>query len=67
MRIYVVEFNGSSRLIEANTPSQAVMHVAAGVISARPAKPADVARIMETGVRVERIAAKQLDLEGTAE
>lgn len=67
MRIYVVTFNGTDRLVEASTPSQAVMHVAAGVISARPAKPADVARIMEAGARVERIAAKQLDIEGAAE
>lgn len=67
MRIYVVTFNGTDRLVEANTPSQAVMHVAAGVIAARPAKPADVARVMETGARVERIAAKQLDIEGATE
>lgn len=49
MRIYVVTFNQVEELVEANTPSQAVMQVAAGVISARPAKPQDVKRIMEAG------------------
>lgn len=49
MRIYVVTFNSVEELVEANTPSQAVMKVAAGVISARPAKPQDVKRIMESG------------------
>ncbi len=55
MRIYVVNFNGTERLIEANAASQAVMHVAAGVISAKPAKAADVARIMAAGGKVEAI------------
>jgi len=49
MRIYVVTFNSVEQLVEANTPSQAVMQVATGVISARPAKPQDVKRIMESG------------------
>ena len=49
MRIYVVTFNSVAELVEANTPSQAVMKVASGVISARPAKPQDVKRIMESG------------------
>lgn len=52
-RIYVVTIADTERLIEAHTPHQAVMHVAAGMISARAAKVADVARLMEAGVKVE--------------
>lgn len=63
MRIYVVSFNGQERLVEANVPSQAVMHVAAGLITARSAKPGDVARVMSAGGKVES-AGKQLDIEG---
>lgn len=62
MRIYVVNFNGSERLVEANTPSQAIMHVASGAIVARTAKPADVARIMGNGAKVEHIGQQQQDL-----
>ncbi len=53
MRIYVVNYNDEERLVEANTPSQAVMHVARAVIGARAAKPQDVARIMAAGGKVE--------------
>lgn len=55
MRIYVVNFNGTERLVEANTPSQAIMHVASAAISARAAKPQDVARVMAAGGVVEQI------------
>lgn len=64
MRIYVVTFNGQERLVEANTPSQAVMHVAAGAIVASAAKPQDVARVMSAGGKVEHIGGKQADIEG---
>lgn len=63
MRIYIVNFNGQERLVEANTPSQAVMHVASGAITAKAAKPQDVARVMEAGGKVE-VLGKQLDIEG---
>lgn len=53
MRIYAVFFGDSERLVEANSPSQAVMHVAQAMITARAAKPADVARIMSSGGKVE--------------
>lgn len=62
MRIYVINFNGVEHLVEANTPSQAVMHVASGVIVSRPAKPADVARIMAAGGQVQSIGKKQIEL-----
>lgn len=52
-RIYVVTIGETERLIEAYSQHQAVMHVAAGMISARAAKVADVARLMEAGVKVE--------------
>ena len=53
MRIYLVTFNGQERLVEANAPSQAVMHVASGAIEARAAKPHDVARVLCAGGRIE--------------
>lgn len=59
MRIYVVTFNGQEHLVEANAPSQAIMHVAAGAITARAAKTTDVARLMAAGVKLEVFAAKQ--------
>lgn len=55
MRIYLVEFNGQERLVEANVASQAVMHVAAGAIKASAARPQDVARVMAAGGKVESI------------
>lgn len=55
MRIYVVNHDGKERLVEANTPSQAIMHVAAPLISARTAKPGDVARVMGAGGKVETV------------
>ena len=55
MRIYVVKCNDSERLVEANTPSQAVMHVASAYVSAKAAKAADVARVMAAGGKVEQI------------
>lgn len=55
MRIYLVTFNGQERLVEANAPSQAVMHVAAGAMTASAAKAQDVARVMATGGKVETI------------
>jgi hypothetical protein len=58
MRIYVVKYGDSERLVEANTPSQAVMHVAAAMVSAKAAKAADVARIMEAGGKVEAIGSE---------
>lgn len=64
MRIYVVNFNGQERLVEANAPSQAVMHVAAGAIKAAAAKPLDVARIMAAGGKLETVGGKQADIEG---
>lgn len=57
MRIYLVTFNGQERLVESNAPSQAVMHVAAGAITAKAAKPADVARVMAAGGKVEQARA----------
>lgn len=59
MRIYVVTFNGQEHLVEANAPSQAIMHVAAGAITARAAKTTDVARLMAAGVKLKVFAAKQ--------
>lgn len=56
MRIYVVNFNGTERLIEANTPSQAIMFVASAAIQARAAKPQDVARVMAAGGKVETVS-----------
>lgn len=64
MRIYVVNFNGQERLVEANAPSQAIMHVAAGAITAVAAKPQDVARVMAAGGKVETAGSKQADIEG---
>jgi hypothetical protein len=55
MRIYVVKYGDSERLVEANTPSQAVMHVASAMVSAKAAKAADVARVMAAGGKVEQI------------
>lgn len=66
MRIYVVSFNGQERLVTANAPSQAVMHVAAGAILARAARPADVARIMSAGGKVEAMEKQEGDDHGRA-
>lgn len=55
MRIYVVKYGDSERLVEANTPSQAVMHVASAMVSAKAAKAADVARVMAAGGKVGQI------------
>ena len=55
MRIYVVNYDGQNRLVEANAASQAVMHVAQGIMSARIAKAQDVAAMMSVGAVVEKI------------
>lgn len=55
MRIYVVNHSGKERLVEANTPQQAVMHVARGLITPRIARSSDVARLMKDGTVVESI------------
>lgn len=56
MRIYVVKYGDSERLVEANTPSQAVMHVASAMVSA---KAVDVARVMAAGGKVETTASPE--------
>ena len=58
MRIYVVKFNETERLVEANTPSQAVRHVVAGMVTASAAKPQDVASVMAAGAKLERASAE---------
>lgn len=62
MRMYVVRLPGgvavgerAERLVMANSPSQAVMHVARDMIEVHAAKALDVARVMESGGRVETI------------
>lgn len=62
MRIYVVTFNGQEHLVEANAPSQAIMHVAAGAITARAAKTTDVARLMAAGGKLEVFGAQHLEI-----
>jgi hypothetical protein len=64
MRIYLVEHGEKEHLVEANASSQAVMHVAAGLITARPAKPADVVRAMMAGANLETIGSAHHALTG---
>jgi hypothetical protein len=54
-RIYVVKKKetGEEHLVEANTPSQSIMHIAQNSYEAKAAKPTDVARLMGQGVKVE--------------
>lgn len=59
MRIYVVQHGDTERLIEANTPHQAVMFVASAMVSARAAKPQDVARVMAAGGKVEQVNSEE--------
>lgn len=53
MRIYLVTTAEGDRLVNANTPAQAVMFVARKTITAQPAKPADVVRVMTAGGKLE--------------
>jgi hypothetical protein len=64
MRIYLVKHGATEHLVEANAPSQAVMHVAAGLITAAPAKPADVVRAMMAGAKLETVGSAQAALAG---
>jgi hypothetical protein len=59
-RIYVVteKSSGTSRLIEAGLPAQALRHVANDLFDVKPANTYDVAKLIGSGGQIEKTKAE---------
>lgn len=60
-RLYIVENGDASgkRLVDAQTPSQAIRHVVGDKYKARTATPREAAELTASGVKIESAAKEQ--------